>query len=422
MSSAEFQPIQGMSDLVPPEVTRWQSVEAQARHILDLYGFDEIRTPLLERTEVFQRSLGDTTDVVQKEMYSFEDRGGRSLTLRPEGTAGVMRHLAGRGPDGQEARVFYWGPMFRSERPQAGRKRQFHQLGAEALGPPNPAADAEMLALQLQLLTGFGLTGCQVQLNTRGTFEDRGSVEQGLRDALQPHVSELGADDQRRFKENVLRVLDSKEPATRSVVASLPPVTSFMSPDSRRYLEEVERMLNLLSIDVQVNPRLVRGLDYYVHTVWEITHDALGAQDALSGGGRYQIELGGKTMEGVGFAMGLERVLTVLLQEEGEAAKPIPGNLVWIVSLGESAFRENLILVQTLRLRGIRCRLDLSGRSMKAQMRAANRAGATTVIIRGEQEMEKGTFQVKSMEDGKQEELAMAELLQRLAPLHVHNA
>ena len=419
MASEASQPIQGMSDLAAPEVCLWQEVEACARRVLDLYGFEEIRTPVLERTKVFQRSLGDTTDVVQKEMYTFEDRGRRSLTLRPEGTAGVMRHLSGRGPEAQEARLFYWGPMFRSERPQAGRRRQFHQLGVEAMGAPNPVADAEVLALQVHLLSEWGLTGSTVEINTRGTFDDRKAVLEGLREALRPNLSALGEDDRRRFDENVLRVLDSKDPAAQEIVANLPPVTDFMAAESRQYLDEVLRWLKVYNIDVKVNPRLVRGLDYYAHTVWEITHPALGAQDALAGGGRYQISLAGKTLEGVGFAMGIERVLGALQKVRGDDVGGEVRPLVWLASQGEAAFAENLVLLQTLRQRGIRARMDLSGRSLKAQMRAANRADATVVIVRGEQEIENGLFQVKDMASSTQEELTMPEVLERLSGLHL---
>jgi histidyl-tRNA synthetase len=417
MGAEEFQALQGMSDLGPPEIHLWQDVEAGARRIFSLYGFEEIRTPILERTSLFQRSLGETTEVVQKEMYAFEDRGGREICLRPEGTAGVMRYIASLGQEGQSSRVFYLGPMFRAERPQAGRKRQFHQIGAEAIGPALPAADAEMIALQVHLLQSWGLRGFRVQVNTRGLAEDQKNVVAGLRRVLEPRLAELGVEDQRRFQTNVLRVLDTKDEQSLKVVRELPPITQFMAESTRDYLEQVRAVLAKLEIQVELNPLLIRGLDYYVHTVWEITHAALGAQDALSGGGRYRIHLGDREVEGVGFAMGMERLITALQSDRaGEETGREP--LVWIVSLGERALVDNIRLAQSLRRREVRCGMDLAGRSMKAQMRAADRAGAARVIIRGDSEMEKGTFVLKDMAAGGQQEMTMPELIERLKALN----
>lgn len=415
MTSSNLQPVQGMSDIAPPEIALWQTIEEKARRVLDCYGFSELRTPMVEYTEVFTRSIGDTTDIVQKEMYSFEDRGGRRLSLRPEGTASIIRFVAGAGPEALESRYYYIGPMFRCERPQAGRKRQFHQLGTEALGQPNPAADAECLAMQLHLLSEWGLNDCTVQINTRGLPEDRKAVVEGLKSSLQPHLSELCEDCKRRFETNILRVLDCKQEKCGAIVGKMPPVTDFMSEPSRQYLNEVLCYLKVLGIPVQVNPRLVRGLDYYIHTVWELKHAALGAQDALSGGGRYQIEMGGKVIHGVGFAMGLERVIHAL-QSKASEIKPSGPASAWLVSLGERAFNENMVLAQMLRQRGVRCGHALGQGSMKSQMRAANRAGATWAIIRGDSEMEKGVLVLKKMSDGSQEELDMPELIERLMP------
>jgi len=416
MASEEFQPLQGMSDISAPEVELWQDIESQARRIFHLYGYTEIRTPLLERVGLFERSLGDGTDVVKKEMYAFEDRGGRRIALRPEGTASVIRHVASRSQDLADARLYYCGPMFRAERPQAGRKRQFHQVGSEYIGPANPVADAETLALQIHLLSSWGLKGFNVQVNTRGLPEDRKAVQDGLARLLQPRIGELCEECQRRMSENILRVLDCKNEACRAIVKSLPPVTEFMSEEARKYLADVMAWLERLGIRATVNPSLVRGLDYYVHTVWEISHSALGAQDALCGGGRYRIDVAGKTIEGVGFAMGLERVIMALSQDRDPEAGLRKSSLVWLVSMGDAAFRENLILTQTLRMRGVRCGMDLGGKSVKAQMRAADRNGATLVVIRGDSEMEKGTFQLKDMAAGTQVEVEMPELMERLKP------
>lgn len=418
MSSFSSQPLQGMSDLRAPEIFQWQRLERIGTRILEDYGCSEIRTPVLERTALFVRGIGDGTDVVQKEMYRFEDRGGRDVALRPEGTAGVMRAVAAAGQDLQDARLYYLGPMFRCERPQAGRKRQFHQLGAEALGAPNPAADAECIALQCHILTAWGIHDARVQLNTRGLPEDREAVAAGLRTSLEPALDRLCEDCRRRLESNVLRVLDCKQPDCRAVVGDLPPVTDFMSEEARTYLAEVQDLLALLDIEVESNPRLVRGLDYYVHTVWEITHGALGAQDALCGGGRYRFELGKRALEGVGFALGFERVLMVLEAAGTAPAEPTAPH-VYIVTQDPCAFRENLVLAQTLRRKGIACGIDVrKGRPFKKQLRAADRSGAAWAVLRGQREMDEGTFLLKHMADGRQEALAMPELLDRLAGGH----
>jgi histidyl-tRNA synthetase len=415
MTVPSFQPLPGMSDLTAPEIHLWQEVEETARRILTLYHVGEVRTPILEPTGLFIRSLGEGTDVVQKEMYTFEDRGGRQVSLRPEGTAGVIRFLAGQGIEAAGARVYYLGPMFRAERPQAGRRRQFHQLGVELIGPPNPVQDVEAVAMQQHLLSAWGLRNARIELNTRGLPEEQAAVSAGIRRALEPDEARLCEDCRRRLRTNVLRVLDCKQEGCRVLAEKLPPVTDFMSAESRAYLEEVRRLLALMELPVEINPRLVRGLDYYLHTIWEIKHPALGAQDALSGGGRYRIEGEGAAVEGVGFAAGLERILTALQQERSVPAGPARGRPVaWIVSQGAGTLEQNLVLTQTLRQRGVPCGLALDGRSVKAQMRAANRSGAAFAVIRGELELEKGLVVLKSMKDGTQEELELPALVERL--------
>ncbi len=416
MSADDFQPLQGMTDIAAPEVARWQHLEAGARRLLRLYGYSEIRTPVLERAELFIRSLGGETDVVQKEMYQFEDRGGRKVALRPEGTAGVMRYVAARGQEAQDARLFYCGPMFRCERPQAGRRRQFHQLGVEAIGAANPASDAECIAMHAHLLKAWGLERFEIQVNTRGLPDDRAAVQTQLRALLEPHRGALCADCVRRLEANVLRVLDCKNPDCRAILARLPPLTDLMSPAARAYLDEVLRLLALFEIPVRVHPGLVRGLDYYLHTVWEITHPSLGAQDAIAGGGRYALAFGSRDVEGVGFAVGLERAVAALAAERGaepEARKP----MVWLVAQGDRAREEGFRLLQSLRWRGIPAQMCMDARSLKAQFRAADRAAAAWVIVRGDVEMEKGTFLLKELATGVQTELDMPELIERLSPL-----
>lgn len=414
MSADSFQPITGMSDIGPGEVGAWQSLETAARRVFTLYGFEEIRTPVLERIQVFLRSLGDTTDVVQKEMYTLTSRdGSEQYALRPEGTAGVMRYVASQGQEAQDARLYYCGPMFRGERPQKGRRRQFHQIGVESIGSPSAAADAETIALQVHLLREWGLKGFELVVNSLGTPEDRPAVQQGLRDLLARHADVLCEDCRRRLATNVLRVLDCKREACRGIVAGLPPITQFMSTASQEYLREVLALLAALDIPVTVRPTLVRGFDYYLHTVWEITHPALGAQDSLSGGGRYRIELGGRAVEGVGFAIGVERALMAVAHDVAPAA-PTRKPLAWLVSMGEAAFAENFRLAQALRLRGIAAGMDLGKRSMKAQMRGADRAGAAFAVVRGDNELAKGTFMLKDLANGQQSEVDMPELLERL--------
>jgi len=414
MASNEFQPIQGMSDIAPPDVALWQMIEKRAREIFARYRFSEVRTPVLEKLELFTHSLGDTTDVVTKEMYTLEDRGGRKLALRPEGTAGTIRYVASGGDETANARVFYMGPMFRCERPQAGRKRQFHQIGAEAVGAPNPLADAEVIALQVHLLAAWGLEGAKIRLNTIGLPADRAAVLEGLREAIRPRLSELPEEAQQRFETNVLRLLDSKDEAVQKIIAGIPPVIEFMSAESRAYLDTVIATLKKLEIDVAIDARLVRGLDYYVHTAWEVVHGGLGAQNALAGGGRYRIDVGGRSVDGVGFAMGVERVIAALEATGVTAAQFAPPPPVFIVSLGETALNENLLLLQMLRQRGIACEMELSARKVQAQMRRANKCGALQVIIRGDSELEKGIFVLKNMADSTQCEVALPELTKLL--------
>jgi len=411
MASTSHQPIQGMSDIAPPDVALWQMIEQRAREIFARYRFSEVRTPVLEKIELFTHSLGDTTDVVTKEMYTLEDRGGRKLALRPEGTAGAIRYVASGGEETANARIFYMGPMFRCERPQAGRKRQFHQIGLEAVGAPNPLADAEVIALQVHLLAVWGLKGAKIRLNTIGLPEDRAAVLNGLREAIRPRFHELPEEAQQRFETNVLRLLDSKDPVVQKIIADVPPVIEFISESSRAYLDTVIATLKKLEIDVEIDSSLVRGLDYYVHTVWEVVHGGLGAQNALSGGGRYRIHLDGKAVDGVGFAMGVERVIAALEATGVTAAQFAPLPPVFIVSLGEAALNENLLLLQMLRLRGVACEMELSARKVQAQMRRANKCGAQTVIIRGDSELEKGIFVVKNMADGTQREVELPELM-----------
>lgn len=413
MASSSFQPIQGMSDIAPPEIYLWQFIEQRAREIFARYRFEEVRTPVLEKVDLFTRSLGDTTDVVSKEMYTLE-RGRHVMALRPEGTASVIRYVASKGEQLQNNRIAYFGPMFRGERPQAGRKRQFHQIGMEMIGEPNPRADVEAIALQVELLSAWGLRDAKVRLNTIGLPEDRLAVVEGLKDVIRPRLNELPEEAQQRFESNVLRLLDSKDPAVHDVIKDVPPVTEFMGDSAREYHAAVVELLESLEIDATVDVRLVRGLDYYVHTVWEVVHDGLGAQNALAGGGRYRIQTGKKSVDGVGFAMGVERVIAALESCGITADHFAPPPPVYIVSLGEAALAENMLFMQTLRRHGVACEMELADRKVKAQMKRADKIGARQVVIRGDAELEKGVFVLKNMEEGSQQELELPELMNLL--------
>jgi histidyl-tRNA synthetase len=406
-----------MSDISMPEIWLWRRMEELARRVMARYGFEELRTPIVEFEAVFTRSLGSTTDVVQKEMYTFE-RSGRRLSLRPEGTAGVMRHASGLSPaEADGARWFYIGPMFRCERPQAGRRRQFHQCGVECLEEPSPLVDAEILALQVDLLQAWGLGDCAVHLNTRGEAAGHAAMAQGLREALEPHREALCVDCLRRMDENVLRVLDCKTSSCQAVVARLPPMTDFMSEASRSYLAQVASYLEAMGISYKLDPLLVRGLDYYEHTVWEIAGTTEGAQSALAGGGRYRMKLGNREFFGVGFGIGLERVVHVL-QTLGRAEallEPAPP-LVWLVGLGEAAQEQNLVWMRRLRAEGLSCRMAPGG-SMKSQMRAANKSGAAWTVIRGDDELKQQVAAVKNMVTGEQMTVGEADLVGTLKSL-----
>ncbi|MBN2451647.1 MAG: histidine--tRNA ligase [Lentisphaeria bacterium] len=404
--AALTEPLPGTADLWEPEVLEWTGVEEAARAVFSLYGYGEVRTPVFERTDVFVRAIGDETDVVQKEMYTFQDRGGRSLTLRPEGTAGVIRAIAHRGlSPGEQVRVYYLGPMFRGERPAAGRRRQFHQVGVESVGSCLPQDDAEAIAMLVHYLEVIGIRGGRVLLNSRGLPEDRGPVGAALRRHFQPHLDALCADCRRRFETNVWRMLDCKEPACREIAERAPAMVDLLGTESRAFFAAVLGALDDLGVAYEIAPRLVRGLDYYVHTVFEVVHSGLGAQDALAGGGRYRISLpGGKTpVDGVGFAAGVERLL-MARESLGVRQPPQPGADAYIVALGNEAVGAALILARDLRRAtpGFRVLADYSARSMKAQMRTANRIGVPFTLILGETELAEGKVTCRDMRGAEQ--------------------
>jgi len=409
---ASFTPVPGTADIFPAEAQRYRKLEETARRVFGAYGYGELRTPIFEYTEVFQRGLGDDTEVVQKEMYTFTDRGGRSLTLRPEGTAGVMRALFGTDiGNGMEQRVCYCGPMFRGERPSAGRRRQFHQIGVENVGRCAPGLDAESVAMLYHFFEEVGITGAEIHINTRGVAADRVGAGALLREYFAKHIDAMCPDCKVRLEKNIWRILDCKQECCRSIIAGAPDYLAAFTPESRAYFDTVRRMLDKLKVPYVSDPLLVRGLDYYVHTVFEITHSGLGGQNAIAGGGRYELYLPHQKTPviGVGFAAGMERLLIVqdalhVPQEE------LAGTAVYLVGLGEAARLENMALAGVLRHAGVSCALEVEEKSMKSQMRSANRLGAKCVVIRGDAELERGVAMVKNMENGEQQEIEQQEL------------
>jgi histidyl-tRNA synthetase len=407
-------PPPGTSDIFPEEINCWYRLENTAKKEFSLYGYHELRTPVFEFTEVFKRGLGDDTEVVQKEMYTFEDRGGRSLTLRPEGTAGVMRALMNTDVmNGNEQRVFYIGPMFRGERPAAGRKRQFHQIGVENVGRVAPELDAECIAMLMLYLEKIGISGSTLLINTRGSIEDRKPAEKGLKEYFSQHIASMCQDCKDRLERNVWRILDCKQPECQDAINAAPDVVSMFSQESKDYFNRVCKLLDQLGVKYEVAPRLVRGLDYYVHTVFEVVHSGLGAQDAIAGGGRYELFLpdNKKPVIGVGFAAGMER----LLMAQESLNVPEPENSlrpVFLVGLGENGRDFNIQLADELRKTGVPVVNEIEVKSMKAQMRSANRIQATFAVICGEDELKNGILICKDMENGEQSEYSKEQLFE----------
>ena len=405
--------IKGTHDLLPDTIGLWQHIESVAQRILTVAGYCEIRTPIFEQTDLFVRSIGSATDIVSKEMYSFTTRGDDNITLRPENTAGVVRafiqhnlHAAG----GMQ-KLWYCGPMFRYERPQAGRQRQFHQLGLEAIGSSDPRADAEAIAIAVDILVALGLKGLSVSINSVGRGEDRAVYRQKLIEYLTPYQSELDADSQDRLTRNPLRVLDSKDKRTQEIVAEAPKLVEHLSDSSKHHFDRVLTQLERLNIDCTLDHKLVRGLDYYTHTAFEIQSNHLGAQNAVCGGGRYDGlvgELGGPETPAVGWAMGLERI-AILLQQQGFRAKQEME--AYAISRGAAAEDAALAIAQELRRAGIATGLDLSGGKFAKQFKRADRSGATWALVLGDDEVSRDVVQVKHLQTGDQKEVPRSELV-----------
>ena len=403
-----------MVDLLPEALERWQAVEATARDHFHRSGFGEIRTPLLETTDLFCRGIGEATDVVGKEMYSFQDRGDRSCTLRPEGTASVVRAALQHGLLSQGAqKLWYAGPMFRYERPQAGRQRQFHQIGVEWLGVEKARSDVEVIALAWDLLASLGVEGLQLELNSLGTTEDRRAYRNALVAWLEQRSEVLDPDSQARLRTNPLRILDSKNNDTQELLKDAPTLAEALSAVSRERFAEVQRGLTALGIPFQLNPRLVRGLDYYSHTAFEITSDQLGAQATVCGGGRYDGligQLGGPSTPAIGWALGMERLLLVLdasaqADPQGAAARltASASPKVYLVNRGSDAERVALALARDLRAAGLRVELDASGSAFGKQFKRADRSGARWALVLGDEEVGRGEVRLKVLQQQAEE-------------------
>jgi histidyl-tRNA synthetase len=403
VSNAIIQPVRGMNDVLPTEIGRWQFVESVVRDLLHTYGYDEMRVPVVEQTDLFKRAIGEYTDVVEKEMYSFEDKGGERLTLRPEATAGIVRAAISNGMlRGARHKVWCVGPMFRHEKPQKGRFRQFHQVDVEAIGFAGPDIDAELVALTAQLWRRLGITRVKLQLNSLGTAEARRAYRGLLTDYFRDHRAALDEDSLRRLEGNPLRILDSKNPAMQSIVAAAPSLPEHLDAESKEHFAALRATLDALGIAYEINPRLVRGLDYYSRTVFEWITDALGAQDAVCSGGRYDgliAQLGGEPTPAIGFAMGVERVVG-LLEQSGAAPDP-KGADVYLVAQGDAAVRGALVLAETVRaaVPGRRIEVNLGGGNFKAQFRRADRSGAVLALVLGEDELARGMVQLKPLRD-----------------------
>ncbi len=407
--SKQFQAIRGMNDILPSESALWQSLETTVREVLAAYGYHEIRLPLVEKTELFARSIGEVTDIVEKEMYTFADRNGESLTLRPEGTAGCARACLEHGLlHNQTQRLWYAGPMFRYEKPQKGRYRQFHQVGAEAYGMAGPDIDAELICLSARLWRQLGIRDVTLQINSLGSSATRVAYRDRLVAYFETRRMELDEDSQRRLATNPLRILDSKNPAMRAVIADAPLLLDHLDAESQAHFEELRALLDTAGIACEINPRLVRGLDYYCKTVFEWVTDTLGAQGTICAGGRYDgllEQLGGASIPGVGFALGLERLVAMLAAagHPGAAADPH----AYLIMVGDAAHRQGLALAERLRdqLPVLRLRMNCGGGGFKAQFRRADHSGARFALILGEDEVRAGTVAIKPLRDAQSEQL-----------------
>ncbi len=395
--------VRGTKDILPGESSIWQDIEKASRDNLKLFGYQEIRTPVIEETALFVKNIGEETDIVSKEMFSFVDRGDRNISLRPEGTASIIRSYIENNLDkiSQFQKLYYIGPMFRAERPQAGRLRQFHQIGVEAIGSLHPALDAEVIALSAKLLDSAGIKGYKIKLNNLGCRDDKKKLSKMLKEIFSDKKGEhLCEDCKRRIKMNPLRVLDCKNDGCREVVRKTFKEASFICGDCKTHFDEVLKFVDMLNIKYEIDPYIVRGLDYYTRTVFEITHEGLGSKDAIGAGGRYDnlsLDMGGPDVGACGFALGIDRMTMVLGREKGSSAVDI-----FVATIGDAAYEKAFGILNDLRNNGISSELDYEKRSLKAQMRAADSMGSKFVLIIGEDEIAKGEAALRDMKTKEQ--------------------
>lgn len=395
-----------MNDILPDETPCWQKIESTVQQILSAYSYEELRFPLVEKTELFSRSIGEVTDIVEKEMYTFTDRSGDSLSLRPEGTAGCVRAGIQHSLFREQRRFWYAGPMFRHERPQKGRYRQFHQIGVEAYGMPGPDIDAEMIFITARIWEQLQLDGLTLELNSLGTMESRQRYRDALVSYFEANAEVLDEDSQRRLTTNPLRILDSKNPDMREMLDQAPVLIEYLDDESQQHFSSLCSLLEAAGIGYEVNPRLVRGLDYYGRTVFEWTTDRLGAQGTVCAGGRYDAlieQLGGKPVQAVGFALGLERLVALVCDSEQAIADARQNPHAYMVILGEQCEQLGLPIAEKLRtaMPDLRLKVNLGGGSFKTQFKRADKSGAQVALILGEDELKNGKLGVKYLREQK---------------------
>ena len=408
----------GTVDITPNESYKWQFIEEKLREKAAIYGYKELRTPIFEHTELFCRSVGDTTDVVQKEMYTFEDKGGRSITLKPEGTAGAVRAILENGlhNDAFPLKIFYITNCFRYEKPQAGRLREFHQFGAEMFGTAEPSADAELISFLSAIFLQFGIDDLRVEINSIGCPECRKNYHTALREYFKKYESELCETCQDRLTRNPMRILDCKSPVCSKIAADAPIGLDYLCDPCKTHFEAVKSRLDDLNIVYNINPKIVRGLDYYTRTVFEFVSDNIGAQGTVCGGGRYDglvKELGGPDLPALGFAMGLERLLMIIKNAGLELPAPSTCD-IYIANMGETAAKKAAQIAATLRDEGFFAEYDLSGRTLKAQMKYANKINAKYCIVLGDDELSSGKANLKNMSKGGQTEIDIDDIIEAM--------
>lgn len=414
---AKLRAVKGMNDILPSEIQRWHRLERTFRETVERHGFGEVRTPILEPTELFIRSIGEVTDIVEKEMYTFTDKGEKTLTMRPEGTASCARAYLQHNVAAQEpvTKWYYIGPMYRRERPAKGRYRQFFQAGCEVYGDPSPHVDAEVIDMIVGFLHALGVKDVQVLINSLGQTDTRARYREALLEYLRPLAEQLSEDSQRRLERNPLRVLDSKAPQDQEIAAKAPKILDFLNEEDAAHFEELKASLDALGTPYEVDPTLVRGLDYYTRTLFEVKGrgGGLGAQNTLLGGGRYDNmigDFGGKAVPAIGFALGMERLL--LCMEDEEQSAPLDA---FLITQKPEYRRAALGVLKSLRARGLKADADLRGNSVKSQFRRADKSGAPFAIVLGESEVENGTVQLKDLRQSSQSEVAQSELADFIA-------